>query len=74
MATSASVIFGQLVIGAPGAGKTTYCEAMSRFLKGGLISKSFFGSNLQKWVPNHSVSSIKTRCSGELFGTHFWRL
>ena len=34
MATSASVIFGQLVIGAPGAGKTTYCEAMSRFLKG----------------------------------------
>lgn len=33
MATSASVIFGQLVIGAPGAGKTTYCEAMSRFLK-----------------------------------------
>ena len=39
MATSASVIFGQLVIGAPGAGKTTYCEAMSRFLKGQEISK-----------------------------------
>ena len=34
MTTSASVIFGQLVIGAPGAGNTTYCEAMSRFLKG----------------------------------------
>jgi len=28
-----SVTFGQLVIGSPGAGKTTYCEAMSRFLK-----------------------------------------
>ena len=28
-----SVIFGQIVIGSPGAGKTTYCEAMSRFLK-----------------------------------------
>ena len=39
MATSASVIFGQLVIGAPGAGKTTYCEAMSRFLKGQEFSK-----------------------------------
>ena len=25
--------FGQLVIGPPGSGKTTYCEAMSRFLK-----------------------------------------
>ena len=28
-----SVIFGQVVIGSPGAGKTTYCEAMARFLK-----------------------------------------
>lgn len=28
-----SVIFGQIVIGSPGAGKTTYCEAMARFLK-----------------------------------------
>jgi GTPase SAR1 family protein len=28
----ASVIFGQVVIGSPGAGKTTYCEAMARFL------------------------------------------
>ena len=42
MATSASVIFGQLVIGAPGAGKTTYCEAMSRFLKGQEISKEIW--------------------------------
>ena len=30
---AATVIFGQVVIGAPGAGKTTYCEAMCRFLK-----------------------------------------
>ena len=30
---SNSVIFGQVVIGSPGAGKTTYCEAMARFLK-----------------------------------------
>ena len=28
-----NILFGQLVIGSPGAGKTTYCEAMARFLK-----------------------------------------
>ncbi|XP_011640655.1 GPN-loop GTPase 2 isoform X1 [Pogonomyrmex barbatus] len=28
-----SLIFGQLVIGPPGSGKTTYCNAMSKFLK-----------------------------------------
>ena len=28
-----TIIFGQVVIGSPGAGKTTYCEAMARFLK-----------------------------------------
>lgn len=27
------MIFGQIVIGSPGAGKTTYCEAMARFLR-----------------------------------------
>lgn len=27
------VLFGQVIIGPPGAGKTTYCEAMSRFLQ-----------------------------------------
>lgn len=27
------VVFGQIVIGSPGAGKTTYCKAMSQFLK-----------------------------------------
>ena len=56
MATSASVIFGQLVIGAPGAGKTTYCEAMSRFLKGQKISKRNLVSSIlpkptQKFLP-----------------------
>ncbi len=25
--------FGQIVIGPPGAGKTTYCDAMSQFLR-----------------------------------------
>lgn len=28
-----SLIFGQLVIGPPGSGKTTYCNAMSKFLQ-----------------------------------------
>lgn len=28
-----SLIFGQLVIGPPGSGKTTYCHAMSKFLE-----------------------------------------
>lgn len=28
-----SLIFGQLVIGPPGSGKTTYCNAMSNFLE-----------------------------------------
>jgi len=28
-----SLIFGQLVIGPPSSGKTTYCNVMSNFLK-----------------------------------------
>lgn len=28
------MLYGQLVIGPPGSGKTTYCHAMSEFLKG----------------------------------------
>lgn len=28
-----SLIFGQLVIGPPGSGKTTYCNAMCKFLE-----------------------------------------
>lgn len=28
-----SLIFGQLVIGPPGSGKTTYCYAMAKFLE-----------------------------------------
>ena len=32
--------FGQLVIGAPGAGKTTYCAGMQQFLSG--LGRFFF--------------------------------
>jgi putative protein kinase ArgK-like GTPase of G3E family len=28
-----SMVFGQLVIGPPGSGKTTYCNGMSQFLQ-----------------------------------------
>lgn len=28
-----SLIFGQLIIGPPGSGKTTYCNAMGKFLE-----------------------------------------
>lgn len=28
-----SLIYGQMVIGPPGSGKTTYCNAMSKFLE-----------------------------------------
>ncbi|KAH7677335.1 GPN-loop GTPase 2 protein [Dioscorea alata] len=27
------MVFGQVVIGSPGSGKTTYCNGMSQFLK-----------------------------------------
>ena len=28
-----TTVFGQLLIGPPGSGKSTYCQAMSEFLK-----------------------------------------
>jgi len=34
------MVFGQVVIGPPGSGKTTYCNGMSQFLK--LIGRSLF--------------------------------
>ena len=74
MANSASVIFGQLVIGAPGAGKTTYCEAMSRFLKGQEISKgnlvsSIFPKPTQK-CRSYSVKTSRTRKNKQPFYTN----
>ena len=33
MTTTVKVRFGQLVIGPPGSGKTTYCDGMAQFLR-----------------------------------------
>jgi len=36
MDLSSRPIFGQLIVGPPGSGKTTYCKAISRFMEDGL--------------------------------------
>jgi GTPase SAR1 family protein len=38
------MVFGQVVIGPPGSGKTTYCNGMSQFLK--LIGRYLFLFNI----------------------------
>jgi predicted PilT family ATPase len=40
------MVFGQVVIGPPGSGKTTYCNGMSQFL-------SLLGRYVRRLVPHY---------------------
>ncbi|XP_012256565.2 GPN-loop GTPase 2 [Athalia rosae] len=57
-----SSIFGQLVIGPPGSGKTSYCDAMSKFLeklgrKVAIINIDPANENM-KYVPKVDISEL----------------
>ena len=71
------MVFGQVVIGPPGSGKTTYCNGMSQFLSllGGYIRPLCFGcpsqATLAKWKWNALglgllvtayITCLETRC------------
>lgn len=57
-----SLIFGQLVIGPPGSGKTTYCNAMSKFLesigrKVAIINIDPANENME-YIPTIDISEL----------------
>ena len=52
------VLYGQIVIGAPGAGKTTYCDGMQQYLK--LLGRECYVVNLDpaNEVPNTNENNV----------------
>ncbi|CAL0306053.1 unnamed protein product [Lupinus luteus] len=50
------MVFGQVVIGAPGSGKTTYCNSMSQFLN--LVGRSLPTLRFS-WTSGTFFSSLK---------------
>ena len=64
------VVFGQVVVGAPGAGKTTYCAGMQQLMAGierpCVVVRARGGESLQRaWILAWSV--LLERASKVLF-------
>ena len=59
------VLYGQIIIGAPGAGKTTYCDGMQQYLK--LLGRECYVVNLDpaNEVPPTTSTSSSSSSTGE---------
>ncbi len=75
-------IFGQIVIGPPGSGKTTYCDGMSQFLKG--LGRNVAVVNLDPanenvpYKADIDVAELIQVCASDfavrrIFESEFWR-
>ena len=65
VAAARMVLYGQIIIGAPGAGKTTYCDGMQQYLR--LLGRECYVVNLDpaNEVPLTSSSSTNNNADGE---------